>query len=114
MKIDDLESLKRLYFNGFITIDDPIEFYTHHTLLHDAVMLDRQPLFNFLIDEGANLNIRDVNGYTPLLKAASIGRIDMCKRLIELGVDPRQTDPYGNTPMDKANLYNHFELTQYL
>jgi ankyrin repeat protein len=58
--------------------------------------------------------LRDQNGYTPLLKAASIGRVEMCKALVENGVDPRQRDPFGNTPLDKANLYSNMETEKYL
>ena len=47
--------------------------------------------------------VRDANGYTPLLKAASLCRSDMVKYLVDKkGVDPRHTDPYGNTPREKA------------
>lgn len=58
--------------------------------------------------------VRDLNGYTPLLKAAAIGRLDMVKKLVDSGVDPRHTDPYGNTPRDKASLYNRYEVIEYL
>ena len=58
--------------------------------------------------------VRDQNGYTPLLKAASLGRISMVKTLVEIGVDPRHIDPFGNTPREKAELYQHFELVEYL
>lgn len=58
--------------------------------------------------------MRDFHGYTPMLKAASLGRFDMVKKLIEAGVDPRHTDPLGNTPRDKASLYNKYELMEYL
>ena len=58
--------------------------------------------------------VRDMNGYTPLLKAAALGRNDMVKKLIERGVDPRHKDPYGNTAKDKAALYNKYELVRYL
>ena len=59
--------------------------------------------------------VRDQNGYTPLLKAAALGRSDMCKQLIEEGgVDPRHKDCYGNRASDKAALYNRFELIKYL
>jgi len=59
--------------------------------------------------------VRDMNGYTPLLKAAAIGRTEMVKTLIEKGgVDPRHMDPYGNKPKDKAKLYNRYELVRYL
>lgn len=38
----------------------------------------------------------------------------MVKKLVDKGVDPRHKDPYGNTPRDKANLYNRFEIVRYL
>jgi ankyrin repeat protein len=58
--------------------------------------------------------VRDANGYTPLLKAAALGRTEMVRKLVEAGVDPRHTDPYGNTSRDKASLYNKYELVRYL
>ena len=58
--------------------------------------------------------VRDSNGYTPMLKAASLGRTNMVKRMIEMGVDPRHIDPFGNTPLDKAKLYNKYDLIEYL
>jgi ankyrin repeat protein len=59
--------------------------------------------------------VRDSNGYTPLLKAAALGRINMIKDMIEKGgVDPRHKDPWGNTPRDKAILYHKYETAKYL
>jgi ankyrin repeat protein len=58
--------------------------------------------------------VRDQNGYTALLKAASLGRTEMCEQLLKAGVDPRHTDPYGNTPREKAELYNHTKLATWL
>ena len=59
--------------------------------------------------------VRDANGYTALLKAASLCRRDMVVHLIEKrGVDPRHVDPYGNTPREKALLYQCEELAEYL
>ena len=58
--------------------------------------------------------VRDANGYTPLLKAAALGRVQMVKQLIEVGVDPRHIDPYGNTCREKAELYSYNELADYL
>ena len=58
--------------------------------------------------------VRDRLGYTPLLKAAALGRTRMVKKLIDLGVDPRHTDPYGVTPREKAELYSHVDLVRYL
>ena len=59
-----------------------------------------------LLSNGANPMVRDQNGYTPLLKAAALGRLEMVKKLVEeCGVDPRHIDPFGVTPREKAALY---------
>lgn len=34
--------------------------------------------------------------------------------MIEEGVDPRHIDPYGNSPRDKAKMYNRYDLIEYL
>lgn len=94
-----------MIFKGQWAIDDPMDLFTKHTLLHDAVVLNNEVIFDFLIQQGANLMVRDQNGYTPLLKAAALGREKMVKVLVEEGVDPRHIDPFGNTPREKAELY---------
>lgn len=76
--------------------------------------MNRQELFDFLLLQGANPMVRDANGYTPLLKAAALGRVQMVKQLIEAGVDPRHIDPYGNTSREKAELYQFNEVADYL
>lgn len=114
VKENNTEDIKKLIFKGIVEIDDPIDSYAKHTFIHDAVIMNREELFDFLLSQGANLMVKDVNGYTPLLKAAALGRTGMVKKLIEHGVDPRHKDPYGNTPKDKASLYNKYELIRYL
>ena len=59
--------------------------------------------------------VRDANGYTALLKAASMGKAEIVELLIEeFGVDPRHKDPFGNTSSEKALLYNRYKLSRYL
>ncbi len=109
-----MEDLKKLIYRGQTMIDDPVDSFSKHALIHDAVIMNRTEFFDFLVAQGANLMVRDANGYTPMLKAASLGRTDMVKKMIEAGVDPRHKDPYGNSPRDKATLYNKYELIKYL
>ena len=59
VKEGDLEEIKNIIFSGEAKLDDPIDIYTCHTLLHEAVILNRMDLFNFLVKQGANLNLRD-------------------------------------------------------
>ena len=106
VKGNELDDLKSLVFREMIAVDEPVDIYSKHTLLHDAIIMNREELFYFMLNQGANPMVRDANGYTPLLKSASLCRNDMVKHLIEKrGVDPRHVDPYGNTPREKALLY---------
>ena len=49
VKGNDIEEIKRIIFASLHEIDDPIDIYSKHTMLHDAVALNREELFNFLI-----------------------------------------------------------------
>ena len=103
VKANQVEDLKSIVFRELIAIDDPLDIYSKHTILHDAVIMNREEIFYFVLQQGANPMVRDANGYTPLLKAASLCRSDMVKYLVEKkGVDPRHTDPWGNTAREKA------------
>ena len=59
IKGNKIEDIKTQYYLGQIILDDPIDVYSSHTLLHDAVILNRVEIFDFLLASGANLNIRD-------------------------------------------------------
>ena len=41
VKEGEVEDLKKKIYNGLIMLDDPIDVYSKHTLLHDAVIMNR-------------------------------------------------------------------------
>ena len=49
VKENDIEAIKGMIFRGLWEIDDPQDPFSKHTLLHDAVVMNRQELFDFLI-----------------------------------------------------------------
>ena len=50
-----------------------------------------------------------------MIKASALGRIDMVKELVDVAkVDPRHVDPYGVTSREKAELYLHHDVVDYL
>lgn len=72
----------------------------------EAVVLNRKDIFAFLLSQQPHLMLRDHLGQTVLHKAASLGRLEMVKQLIEEGgVDPSHTDPWGTTAKNKAKLH---------
>ena len=65
-----------------------------------------------LIESGADINVADQEGRTPLhclqmpqYRLDCENAKDMAKLLIEGGADPEKTDNDGNTPVVCASLY---------
>ena len=75
------------------------------TPLHLAVLFDQREIAQFLIESGANLNVRakDKHGGTPLHWAAALGRVEMARRLIQADADVNAKDNNGFTPVDATN-----------
>ena len=71
-----------------------------------------------LIENGADVNLTDNQGQTPLHYAAANGHIAMAQLLIENGANVNLTDNQGQTPLDYANgeilklLGNNANVTQ--
>ena len=49
VKENNVSEIKRMIFKNLLPIDDPIDLYSQHTLLHDAVIMNRVDLFEFLV-----------------------------------------------------------------
>ena len=50
----------------------------------------------------------------PLIKAAGLGRLNMVKRLLENGADPLAVTPRGESALEKAKLFDQWEVVEYL
>lgn len=97
-----------------IKVDDIIDLNAGQRAIHLAVLFDDAELVDYLIENDAHLMARDYNGYTPLLKAAALGRLSIVKKLINAGVPPSHKDPWGVSPLDKAILFNQTDVINYL
>ena len=66
---------------------------------------DDADVIKFLIDSGADVNVKDQFGWFPLHHAASLAILDVeiLKYLIEKGADVNVLDDDGKTPFDYAN-----------
>jgi hypothetical protein len=58
-KAGDLPNIKQKIFTGMWMLDDPLDIYSKHTLLHDAVIFGREDMVDFLLVQGANPMVRD-------------------------------------------------------
>ncbi len=63
--------------------------------IFSALMSRREDNVRFLIEHGANFDLPDRNGVTPLQLAASINDFDHVLMFLQLGADPLATDKTG-------------------
>lgn len=73
--------------------------YMGFPALRNAVVSGNYDAVWYLLRCNANPDIKDLaRGNTPLHFAASNGRLDLVRLLLEEGADPRIENCYGNTP----------------
>jgi ankyrin repeat protein len=89
----DLSRVKTLIEQG-TNIDIKDEFGC--TPLHWAVAANSQEVTDYLLDKGADPNIRDGRGLTPVMTASDVS---MLKRLIPKGADIQSNDRSGQTKL---------------
>lgn len=71
----------------------------------EAVISNDMDLFMKFINEGCDVNERDYNNVTALWYAASNGRYEMAKILVEHNADIEARDEFGCAPLSKAVFY---------
>jgi cytohesin len=72
-------------------------------------------LIQLLIDKGADVNARDVDGVSPLDEAAWYGFLDTVAILLAHGARLNESEPKtGATPINEAAYNGHATLVQYL
>ena len=58
-------------------IDEVFDLMSGQRIIHLAIIFDDEILIDFILNNNGHLMARDYNGYTPLLKAASLGRLNI-------------------------------------
>ena len=84
------------------------------TDLDNAVAVDDVATVKYLLNDGANVNGKNPDGYGPLHFAAYYGRTESARLLIEKGADiNRKSEAYG-TPLIVAAYYGHKDFVKLL
>ncbi|XP_069832397.1 ankyrin repeat domain-containing protein 53 isoform X2 [Dendropsophus ebraccatus] len=72
------------------------------------------PCLRYLLQRGADVNVRSKNLSTPLHRAASEGLEDCIAVLVEAGADVHAEDSQGNKPIDLCHLWCRRSSARYL
>ena len=96
---------------------------TGQTALFMATLKDRVDVVKFLINKGAQVNVQNRYGVSPLLLCAESGNQDLVQALVEAGADVNIT-PHGElaeenflagqTPLFGAAKKGHLDICEYL
>ena len=95
--------VKRLFSSKMLDVNcEDGQWWSHSSPLHQAAYYGRSLVVQMLLDMGANLNITDTYGSTPL-HCAVRGRKEIHKNvvkvLLDAGADPNKTKCGGDTPL---------------
>ena len=84
------------------TIINTRDVSTGETALH--IVTGRRDLtwMSYLLQHGANANVRDVRGVTPLQLATNLGFTDGVELLVQYKADPSEANDAGETPLISA------------
>ncbi|KAF3937098.1 Ankyrin-1 [Dactylella cylindrospora] len=72
------------------------------------------PMVKLLLAYKADLEIKDKDGCTPLLRAAQRGSLDIVRLLVEAGANLETEDEEGRTPLSWAGWNRHDNVVKYL
>jgi uncharacterized protein len=87
----------------------------HNQPLHACIALSRdRETVRLLIAQGADVNMEQAGGYTPLHQAAAAGLEELIPILLEAGADRARLCHQGKTPVDYARERKHEGVVQRL
>lgn len=84
------------------------------TALFSAILKMRIPLLTSLLKSGIDVNVRNTDGMTPLMAAASTGHIEIIRLLLAKGANTSITNNQGETAAALAVRSGHAQAVDLL
>lgn len=109
MTLSERLSILEGYFSGkFLLINQPIQRHPHHTCLHLAASAGNVGVIEFLRNCGADPNVLDRRGSTPLHGAAACGQVGAVEELFKFpNLRGHVVNKDGMTPLDYAKRFQN-------
>ncbi|CAF0933695.1 unnamed protein product [Adineta steineri] len=82
--------------------------------IHEAAVAGNIDILKLLIDNGANVNLKDSKNFRPIHYAAWQGRTESVFILLRCGANVNEQSLNGDTPLHLASQYGHLEIVQLL
>ena len=108
----DIQTAKRMIAKG-VNLDQPLKS-TGTCAMHVASGKDQNEMARFLVENGADPNVRGPYGYTPLHVAASTNHPTIADTLLALGANVDAEDENGMTPLHVAAQTNNAKVAEVL
>jgi len=96
------------------TVVNTRDFSSRETALHIVAKRGDLLYTRFLLQKGANPNLRDVKGNTPLMVAVSAGHGDLIAPMVAAKVNVNQGNDSGETPLIRAVQRRDLVMTREL
>ncbi|XP_065193048.1 ankyrin repeat, PH and SEC7 domain containing protein secG-like [Sycon ciliatum] len=109
----DKHMLNHLGYYSF-TLSTGVLIEHYGCALHEAVDRHSVKCLQYLLDAGADTNVTDHRGKTPLHFASERGHIDCMRHLLDSKANPNQPDERGKTPLQYASELGHIDCMRHL
>mmetsp|Transcript_27986 Transcript_27986/g.60628 ORF Transcript_27986/g.60628 Transcript_27986/m.60628 type:complete len:163 (+) Transcript_27986:1-489(+) len=73
-----------------------------------------EEMIGILVEKGLDVNWKDQNQWTPLLKASREGKLSTATALLKHRAEINAQDEDGNTALMQASIYNHVDVIKLL
>ena len=108
----NLEEVMRLIQEDPEIVNDIDEI--DYTALHWASYYGHVEVVSYLLDQGANVDKKDIIGNTALMDAFNMGHLEVVELLLSRGADPTICDYGGRTPLMMASNEGHVDVVRCL